>query len=295
MVLPVFLCNHADLKVRSVPDGDVFKVKRECLVEGSEVLRDMFACCDASRTMQDVPEDGWQIMDLQESGPQLNILFNFLHHPPDNFHSSAAMAKPKDFTRIVQNTLPANAIPYPLLRILFGLADKYAFSKDLVDCLKSHLVAYTSTYPLHVYGYATELGLDEIAAQASMYLLHPPLTSYSAEDMRAIPTGEAYHKLVLLHDFRVKKLQGLLEEAEIFPHGYGACPRHSHRLQNLWESRKSVVFSEIQAATDVAAEMSAVSEGTADCQVCNKACTAAVAMLGYKCGKLPRRIDQIPM
>ena len=34
-----FRCDHADFTVRSVPAGDEFRVRRECLVQGSDVFR----------------------------------------------------------------------------------------------------------------------------------------------------------------------------------------------------------------------------------------------------------------
>lgn len=205
---------------------------------------DMFACCEAGYVIDTVDEDD-KIMHIQESAAQLNILFEFLHHPPKPFVPPTT-PKPKDFTRIVEN-IPEHAIPFPLLLPLFRLADKYVFPPDLMQILSSHLGAYVSTFPLRVYGFATELGLNEVAAEASMHLLYPPLTSYTSEEMRAIPTAEAYHKLLLLHDFRVKKLGEILMEADIFPHGYGECSRHSNRTCLLWENRRHVVLGKIQA------------------------------------------------
>ena len=213
----------------------------------------MFACCDASRpdgaTDAGHSEDEWETIDLPESANQMNVLFNFLHHPPDILTSPepTSETKPPDFTRVAQNAIPEHAIPFPLLPILFGLADKYVFTPDFTDRLHSHLAVYASIYPLRVYGYAVTLGLPRIAAEASMHLLYPPLTSYSAEEMRAVPTAEAYHKLVLLHDLRTKRLREILEETEIFPHGYGECHRHGHRTRNLWDTRKRAVSSGIQA------------------------------------------------
>ncbi|THH02503.1 hypothetical protein EW026_g381 [Hermanssonia centrifuga] len=150
-------------------------------------------------------------------------------------------------------------------------------------------------YPLRVYGYASELGLDKVAAKASTHLLHPPLTSYSTEEMKAIPTAEAYHKLALLHEFRTRKIRETLMNEEVFPHGYGECSRHAQRTKDLWKTRKHVVYNQIQAATDAAAEMVSLGEQpVADCQSCSKAWNAAVAMLSYKCARIPRRIDKLP-
>ena len=35
--------DDADLKVRSIPDGVLFEVKRNCLVRGSEIFRELLA------------------------------------------------------------------------------------------------------------------------------------------------------------------------------------------------------------------------------------------------------------
>ncbi|PSR71272.1 hypothetical protein PHLCEN_2v12786 [Hermanssonia centrifuga] len=187
-----FHCENPDFTVQSVPDGDLFGVRRDCLIRGSEVL----------------PE--------------------------------------KDFGRI-QEIIPEATIPFPLLPSLYRLADKYAFSQDIMQALHSHLGAYVSMYPLRVYGYASELGLDKVAAKASTHLLHPPLTSYSTEEMKAIPTAEAYHKLALLHEFRTRKIRETLMNEEVFPHGYGECSRHAQRTKDLWKTRKHVVYNQIQA------------------------------------------------
>lgn len=264
-----FLCQDPDFTVRSIPDGDIFNVKKECLIKGSEVFRrspssrmnrhdllitacvrlvnplgDMFSCCDAGFQMINVFDEETQTLDLQESAVALNALFSLLHSPPPLFVAPPPALK--DFTRILE-TVPEATIPCPLLPALFVLADKYALSRELVQILKSHLAACASTFPLSVYGCAVGRGLNEVAAEASAHLLHPPLTSYTPEEIKIIPTAEAYHQLVLLHDFRIKQLGKVLVNEEIFPHGYGECSRHAQRTKSIWQQRKTVVSSKIQA------------------------------------------------
>lgn len=35
----VFRCENPDFTVRSIPDGDSFNVRKECLIRGSDVFR----------------------------------------------------------------------------------------------------------------------------------------------------------------------------------------------------------------------------------------------------------------
>lgn len=186
-----------------------------------------------------------ETLDLYEPATVLDALFQLLHAPPAIFVPPPTSTS-RDFTRI-QETIPVATIPCPLLPALFVLADKYALSEEVVNVLKSHLAAYASTSPLQVYGCAVELGFQGIAAKASKHLLHPPLTSYTPEEIKVIPTAEAYHKLVLLHEMRIKRLGEVLAAEDIFPHGYGECSRHAHKAKSLWRQRKGVVVSQIQA------------------------------------------------
>ncbi|EKM60868.1 uncharacterized protein PHACADRAFT_247071 [Phanerochaete carnosa HHB-10118-sp] len=158
----------------------------------------------------------------------------------------------------------------------------------------SHLAAYASTYPLRVYGMAVGMGSDVIAAKTSKYLLHPPLTSYSTSEIKCIPTAEAYHRLALLHEHRIKRLREMLIDEKIFPQGYGECKKHTQRTKTLWGVKQAMVSGQIAAATDVAGEMMVDLDQLSGCTTCFKAWVAATDMLGYKCSKVPRRIDKLP-
>jgi len=80
---------------------------------------------------------------------------------------------------------------------------------------------------------------------------------------------------------------------DIFPHGYGDCPSHSLQTMVLWDQKRRLLSPNIEAGTDVAAEMSAVAQELQHCRICHKACIAAVEMLAYKCRKIPTRIDRL--
>ncbi len=210
----------------------------------------MFSCCDAGFHMVNTLDEESRTLELHESATILDALFYLLHSTPAPV-AEKETGEPdfEDIIYIREDKIPDAAIPWPLIPSLFVLADKYALSSEIVAALKSHLAAYTSIFPLQVYGHATGLGFYEIAAEASTYLLYPPLTSYSPEDIKIIPTAEAYHKLVLLHDFRVKRLAEVLRNEEVFPHGYGECTRlgHSQRTRSAWEARKQVIYGQIEA------------------------------------------------
>lgn len=207
----------------------------------------MFACCDSGYVLHDLDEDAGTL-DLDEPSPNLNILFNFLHHPPAPAVTPPKSPKHHNWGR-VEARFPESTIPFPLIPTLLRLADKYAFTEAHVKCLHTHLGSYASIYPLRVYGYASELGLTELAAKTTMYLLDPPLSSYTAEEVKVIPSAEAYHQLVVLHEFRIRKLKELLMNESIFPHGYGRCSKHAGRTEKLWGQQKEVVAGRIEAGT----------------------------------------------
>ncbi len=208
----------------------------------------MFATCEAGYVL-DMIDDDAETLELNESSASLNMLFNFLHYPPESYIEPPTRKSRKDydFTRVQFTTPESSSIPFPILPQLLRLADKYAFTEELSECLRSHLSAYVSTYPLRVYGYAVELGMDVVAAKASMFLLDPPISSYSPEDMKAVPSAEALQRLVLLHDYRINKLKGILVGEVIFPHDYGLCSKHGQKTKNFWEYRKNYVLPKIQA------------------------------------------------
>ncbi|KAJ3482060.1 hypothetical protein NLI96_g7227 [Meripilus lineatus] len=207
----------------------------------------MFATCDSGYVLDMLDEEA-ETLELNEPSATLNMLFNCLHYPPEPYTEPPKSAK-EDFTRVQFKSSPESSIPFPILPPLLRLADKFAFTDELTHCLRSHLSAYVATYPLRVYGYAVELGMDAVAAKASMFLLDPPISSYSAEDMKAVPSAEALQRLVLLHDYRITKLKEILGGESIFPHDYGLCSKHGHKTRNLWEQRKTQVLPKIQAGT----------------------------------------------
>lgn len=214
------------------------------------MLGDMFACCESGYVLDSLDEEA-RMLDIIESSANLEILFQFLHNPPPPYEAKID-EKPKSptaYTRICA-TFPEDAVPFPIIPTLLNLADKYSFSEPLTTSLYSHLAAYASVYPLRVYGYAVQLGLEDVAAKTSMYLLAPPLSSYTVDDLKVIPTAEAYHKLVLLHDLRIKRLREILRGESIFPHGYGDCPRHSQKTVFLWERKKEDVVNLIEAGEE---------------------------------------------
>jgi len=52
--------------------------------------------------------------------------------------------------------------------------------------------------------------------------------------------------------------------------------------------------TQLEAATDIVAEMSVLLKQFDACKTCYKACSAAIEMLGYKCNRIPRTIDYLP-
>jgi hypothetical protein len=212
----------------------------------------MFACCDMGY-MADLSndKDPGQVLDLDEPSDVLEILLHILHSPPPPpavYLSDTQAREEKHETEIcTRRHVPSSIIPLPLLQQLFHLADKYILSEAITQSLRAHLQAHAPTHPLRVYGFATERGWDSIAAEASKFLLHPPLSAYTIQDVKVIPTAEAHHKLLLLQAFRVKRLREVLLSEEIFPHGYGACPTHCQQTSELWERRRSALAPRIEA------------------------------------------------
>ncbi|TDL28838.1 hypothetical protein BD410DRAFT_738597 [Rickenella mellea] len=237
-----FNCTNPDFSVRSIPDDVKFDVSKNSLINGSEVFRNMFSICDVSRT--ETTETN--VLDLDEAAGILTVLLRLIHEPPEEYDPVDFVPLDKFETQIPVIT-PTAAIPLPLLPKLFQLADKYELSQPIVRTLQTHLVAHKSTSPLRVYGIATQLSLDTIAAEASYYLLLPPLRTYSLADIRSIPTAEAYHKLVLLHSYRISKLREIVLGEEIFPHGYGECPAHKLVIEHAWDERRKEVAIRIES------------------------------------------------
>jgi len=245
----------------------------------------MFDCCD-ERYAPD------EVLDLDEPADRLSILLSLLHQdiaPPEHVPNP----EPYGTTIRTEEYQPGSVIPFPLLPIMLQLVDKYALSEKVQKSLLAHLSSHVAGHPLKVYGYATEHGLRDVAVDASLHLLHPPLSFYSPNDLKVIPVPEAWHELVLLHEVRIRGLRRLLLAEEIFPHGYGECSSHRERTKALWRQRKNEIILKIEAATDVAAEMGSLKQDFSSCKTCSKGCEAAVDMLSYKCRKLPKSTEGI--
>jgi hypothetical protein len=252
--------------------------------------------------------DQEQIMDVPEKSSNLNILFRLLHEPPQLF----APIKPTPAKAFGVNPpvyVPdmSTVVPLPLIPLALTLADKYILHSSVLKALHSHIGAHVTTQPLEVYGLATSLGLDELASDASEYLLHPPLASYSLSEIKVVPTVQALHQLVRLQALREAKLKDMLQGEMVFPHDYGLCSSHGTATKALWEERKRVLSPWIRAGwwslwlhlsaiinlvagTDVAAEMGNVMEDVGSCKVCKKACDAAVDMLAVSIALEARRV-----
>ncbi|KIJ68646.1 hypothetical protein HYDPIDRAFT_82601 [Hydnomerulius pinastri MD-312] len=289
-----FSCQTPDFRVRSLPDQEEFRVQRRAL-ETSEVFRDMFSCCDqgfdfvARRDIQDITE----VLQLDEPAATLRLLLNLLHFPPPppSVCLTAHQARRKGTPTSPYN---GSIIPYPLIPEMLRLADKYVLSEPLCRSLHSHLFANAFTNPLKVYAFATANHLDDIAAEASAYLLHPPLSSYTKDEIAIISSAAAYHDLVRLHGHRIKKLRETVLSEDIFPFGYGACATHQENTTRIWNERRMLLATQIEAATDLAGEMKILLQQFVSCQTCYKACTAAIEMLEYKCYRIARTIDYLP-
>ena len=139
------------------------------------------------------------------------------------------------------------AIPYPLIPRLFSLAEKYAFTPTITEVLHTHLAAQTSVAPLLVYGLATRYSLSDIADRASAFLALMHLETFSKEDIKVIPSAEAYHELLLLQDHRKRKIKELLINEELFPHGYGVCTAHKAYIESAWNQRRDAVLRNIHS------------------------------------------------
>jgi hypothetical protein len=187
-------------------------------------------------------------MDLPETADTLSILFRLLHEPPPVFQRvkpTPAKASTEDPLREAPDM--STVIPLPLIPIALNLADKYCLSLEAITALHSHIGAHVTTEPLKVYGMAISLGLDELASEASEYLLHPPLSAWRTDEIKVIPTVEALHQLVRLHAAREVELRRYLQGETVFPHGYEACRSHGTSTIAAWEERKQMLMPRIRA------------------------------------------------
>ncbi|KAG8859922.1 hypothetical protein FRB91_005792 [Serendipita sp. 411] len=311
-----------DFTVLSSIDKDVeFRVQRAALAAGSEVFQDMFSVCDVP-DVSDVPDGDWEnvedvegakekkqpdagsTMTMAEDANVLRNLFRVLHDPPISLPSATVMAKWVKLPHYMQGTGPAppldaaNAIPFPLLKKLFLLNDKYIFKPTMVATLHTHLAVHAFDEPLEVYAMSTILGIDDVAAFASTQLHSPPLESYSLDQISILPSITSLHLLYQLHAVRRQRLCEVLAEEPLFPRGYGECPTkgHTEKAEEAWRKQKRILLSmgRIQAGADLSIEMMPVAVEVSGCVTCHKAYQAAIGMLQYKSAKIPQSISNLP-
>jgi hypothetical protein len=211
-----FRCDSPDFHVRSIPDDTAFAVKRSCLVEGSELfsgstqrsacMRAWLNVCITGNMFADC-DDQEPIVDLPESGASLSVLFRLLHDPPKPFFRIRVEPglRPPEVPP-GHETDVEHAIPFVIMPLALGLADKYMLAPAIVENLHTHIGAHVASDPLPVYGLALSLGLQYIANSASEYLMDPPLAQYTPAEISVIPTVKDLHQLVRLHHAREMKL-----------------------------------------------------------------------------------------
>jgi len=284
-----FVCSDPDFRIQCQPEGVVFGVNRERLSEGSQIFKDMFACCDDEDTSGQTDP---RTMDLFEDSTVFAVFLKLLHEPPVPFAEEDISEIIKYETKVIMKA-PKNVIPLPILTTILQLADKYIVKSGIVQSLHTHLWAHRMVFPLKVYGIAAQYSLDWIVDDTSMFLIHPPLHTYTLEEVSIIPTAVAYHKLLALQRHRTTKLREILRDEELFPHHYGECPRHAGSANALWSRRKDALLGKVDSGTDVAAEMTASLEDLGGCETCYKRWSAATDMLAYKCRRVPRRTDKL--
>jgi hypothetical protein len=309
------LCPKPNFTIRLTSTNVAFQVNRSKLASGSVVFRDMFGVCDSDdegpfhATRADgtpVPQE----MEIDERPEIFSLLLRLLHVDSKNCIStsqtSAIQPKeevkegsrenedPWDETATVAadlgedfstNTEPEtqeglpSIIPLPVLRPLFDLADKYDVIPELHALLENHLTLNAPQYPLEVYAMATLLNFEDVARSASAHLISRPLSSYTMEEISILPSVESYHRLTLLHAYRIEKLREVLMNEDIFPHDYGICSKHSETTRELWNMRKRHLEWRFTAGTDLSEEMSTIQGSLQKCETCTKACLKALAML----------------
>lgn len=187
-------------------------------------------------------------MDLPETADTLSILFQLLHQPPAVFQRvKPTPAKASTTDPLKETPDMSTVIPLPVIPIALDVADKYILSPAVVAALHSHIGAHVTTEPLKVYGMAVSLGLDDLASEASEFLLHPPLSTWRTDEIKVIPTVEALHQLVRLHAVREIKLREALQGEAVFPHGYEICPSHGPATISAWEEHKRMLAPRIRA------------------------------------------------
>ncbi|KAF8640987.1 hypothetical protein AX17_000632 [Amanita inopinata Kibby_2008] len=239
----------------------------------------MFDCCDPDEHDTSAKPGMPQTLDLHESSQVIIALLRLLHEPlgrPIEEPSEADSFISSQLHRTRYNL--STVVPLPLITtMIYELVDKYALSETMVDTLWLHVEAHAATDPLQVYAFATLHGMHRTASNASQYMA--PLASYRSDQVKAIPTLEAYHKLVQLQDLRLKGLKKLLLSEDLFPHGYGKCSVHHVRATTIWDAQRKALAIRVDTGIDIAGEMTSIANDFDDCAQCSKAFTAAIGML----------------
>ncbi|KAF8321614.1 hypothetical protein DL93DRAFT_2029265, partial [Clavulina sp. PMI_390] len=197
---------------------------------------------------------------------------------------------------------------------LHPLSEKYAFVPELVRALKSHLAEHTIRYPMEVYMLANELTLtvghvnpelkkemEELASDASQYLLSPTLSSLPVSAAFQFPTAQSFAILLRLQLYRIDRLREILglpdtsrgsgstpastpsasaTTSDVFPHDYNYCSTHGSATRTIWARAKKDLASELDAGTDVGTEMGKrVLPAVRHCTKCTAGVTAAMQMI----------------
>ena len=200
-------------------------------------------CCDKEHS---TVVTGDQLVELDEPAVTLRLLLRLLNYPPPPPSLSPSAPQARRMGKPV-SLYQGALIPFPLLPDMLRLADKYDLSDPLRRSLHSHLFANASVLPLEVYAFATRNGLGDVAAEASAYLLHPPLSTYSKDEIALIPSVSAYHDLVRLHSYRIQQLKAVLLREDIFPFGYGVCGAHRESTTRAWNDARMMLATQLEA------------------------------------------------
>ncbi|CAE6413810.1 unnamed protein product [Rhizoctonia solani] len=286
-----------DILVRSTrsPAREVIPAHSERLAKGSHVFQSMLEL--GSITPNDTSESQLPIVEVDERYEILVLLVNLLESPPQLPPATVTSCVPSSSVPSKDDP-PGTVLPWPLVTTLLDTADKYDFTDNILALLHAHLQSHASSQPLPVYALASRLGLSSIASHASSFLLHPPMHQYSVSEIKLLPSAISYHLLLILQTRRLENLKQTLENEMLFPHDYGACSKHgTGPAKSVWEARKEVVLSHVNASSSIADMMAYDGETKQQLKDCAECCLGwerAVEMIRYKAGKVVREIGQLP-
>jgi hypothetical protein len=263
----------------------------ECLARGSNVFRSMLELGSPAPANGTNSTSGDQlpIIELNERHEILVLLVNLLETPPQSPPSTVNDLVPSSVP--LDSDPPRNVLPWPLITTLLDVADKYDFSDNILVLLHAHLRSHASSYPLQVYALASRLELSSIASHTSSFLLYPPLQQYSVAEIKILPSAISYHLLLVLQTHRSQRLKDILTNEPLFPHDYGACPKHgTSTARAIWETRKTTVLDSIDASSSIADIMSCdekTKQELRDCAECSLGWERAVEMMRVSWITLP--------